>query len=141
MKVLVIGGGGREHALCAAIRRSPKVSEVVCAPGNGGIAQVARCVKVDTKDIDDLLRVVAAENPDLTVVGPELPLSLGLVDAMQARGLKVFGPTREAALLETSKAHAKRFMQRHTIPTASYAVCESRQEAQDALELFHLPVV
>ena len=141
MRVLVIGGGGREHALCWAIRRSPRVHEVVCAPGNGGIAQVARCVKADQKDIDDLLRVVAAEKPDLTVVGPEVPLSLGLVDAMQARGFKVFGPTRDAALLETSKAHAKRFMQRHNIPTANYAVCESRREAQDALEMFRLPVV
>jgi phosphoribosylamine--glycine ligase len=141
MKVLVIGGGGREHALCWAIRRSPRVSAVVCAPGNGGMASVARCVAVDQKNIEDLLRVVAAEKPDLTVVGPEVPLSLGLVDAMQARGLAVFGPTRDAALLETSKAHAKRFMQRHTIPTAAYAVCESRQEAQDALALFHLPVV
>ena len=141
MKVLVIGGGGREHALCAAIRRSPRVSEVVCAPGNGGIVSVARCVKVVQKDIDDLLRVVAAEKPDLTVVGPEGPLALGLVDAMQARGLKVFGPTRDAAMLETSKSYAKRFMQRHTIPTAAYAVCESRQEAQDALAMFHLPVV
>jgi phosphoribosylamine--glycine ligase len=141
MKVLVIGGGGREHALCWAIRRSPKVSDVVCAPGNGGIASVARCVAVDQKNLDDLLRVVAVEKPDLTVVGPELPLSLGLVDAMQARGLAVFGPTREAAMLETSKSYAKRFMQRHTIPTAAYAVCESRQEAQDALAMFHLPVV
>jgi phosphoribosylamine---glycine ligase len=141
MKVLVIGGGGREHALCWAIRRSPRVSDVVCAPGNGGIASVARCVAVDQKDLDDLLGVVAAEKPDLTVVGPELPLSLGLVDAMQPRGLAVFGPTREAAMLETSKSYAKRFMQRHTIPTAAYAVCESRQEAQDALAMFHLPVV
>ncbi len=141
MKVLVVGGGGREHALCAAIRRSPRVNDVVCAPGNGGIASVARCVAVNQKDVDDLLRVVSAEKPDLTVVGPELPLALGLVDEMQLRGLAVFGPTREAALLETSKAHAKRFMQRHTIPTANYAVCESRQEAQEALEMFHLPVV
>ena len=141
MKVLVVGGGGREHALCAAIRRSPRVSDVVCAPGNGGIASVARCVAANQKDVDDLLRVVSAEKPDLTVVGPELPLALGLVDEMQLRGLAVFGPTREAALLETSKAHAKRFMQRHTIPTANYAVCESRQEAQEALEMFHLPVV
>ncbi|MFP5226886.1 MAG: phosphoribosylamine--glycine ligase [Acidobacteriota bacterium] len=141
MRVLVIGGGGREHALGWAIRRSPRVTEVVCAPGNGGIAQVARCAQADQKDIDDLLRVVAAEKPDLTVVGPELPLSLGLVDAMQGRGFRVFGPTREAALLETSKAHAKRFMQRHNIPTANYAVCESRKEAQDALEMFRLPVV
>jgi phosphoribosylamine--glycine ligase len=141
MKVLVIGGGGREHALCWAIRRSSRVSEVVCAPGNGGIAQGSRCVKVDQKDIDDLLRVAGVEKPDLTVVGPEVPHSLGLVDAMQARGFRVFGPTRDAALLETSKAHAKRFMQRHGIPTANYAVCESRQEAQHALEMFRLPVV
>jgi phosphoribosylamine---glycine ligase len=141
MRVLVIGGGGREHALCWAIRRSPRVTEVVCAPGNGGIEQVARCVKADQKDIDDLLRVAAAEKPDLTVVGPELPLSFGLVDAMQARGFRVFGPTHDAALLETSKAHAKRFMQRHNIPTANYAVCESRQEAQQALDMFKLPVV
>jgi phosphoribosylamine--glycine ligase len=141
MKVLVIGGGGREHALCAAIQRSPRVSEVVCTPGNGGIAAVARCVAADAKDVADLLRVVGQEKPDLTVVGPEVPLSLGLVDEMQRRELKVFGPTQEAALLETSKAHAKRFMQRHTIPTAAYAVCESRKEAQEALEMFHLPVV
>ena len=141
MKVLVIGGGGREHALAAAIRRSARVSEVVCAPGNGGIAAVAKCVRADQKDIDDLLRVVAAEKPDLTVVGPELPLSLGLVDALEQRGLRVFGPTREAALLETSKAHAKRFMQRHTIPTAAYAVSESQREALETLEMFHLPVV
>jgi len=141
MKVLVIGGGGREHALCAAIQRSPRVSEVVCTPGNGGIAAVARCVAADAKDVADVLRVVGQEKPDLTVVGPEVPLSLGLVDEMQRRELKVFGPTQEAALLETSKAHAKRFMQRHTIPTAAYAVCESRKEAQEALEMFHLPVV
>ena len=141
MKVLVIGGGGREHALCWAIRRSPRVSDVVCAPGNGGIAEAARCVAASQKNVDDLLRVVAAENPDLTVVGPELPLSLGLADAMLKRGLKVFGPTQDAALLETSKAHAKRFMQRHNIPTANYAVCESLREAQQALEMFQLPVV
>ncbi|MGB7137743.1 MAG: phosphoribosylamine--glycine ligase [Acidobacteriaceae bacterium] len=141
IKVLVIGGGGREHALCAFIRRSARVSEVVCAPGNGGIASIARCMPVHQKSLDDLLRVVEAERPDLTVVGPELPLSLGLVDQLESRGLPVFGPTREAAQLETSKAHAKRFMQRHGIPTAAYAVCESRQEAQASLEMFKLPVV
>ncbi|HTV81895.1 MAG TPA: phosphoribosylamine--glycine ligase [Acidobacteriaceae bacterium] len=141
MKVLVIGGGGREHALCAAIRRSPRGCEVVCAPGNGGIEQVARCVKASQKELGDLLRVVAEEQPDLTVVGPELPLALGLVDEMQRRGLKVFGPTRDAAMLETSKGFAKRFMQRHSIPTANYAVCASRQEALGALELFHHPIV
>ncbi|HEX4005378.1 MAG TPA: phosphoribosylamine--glycine ligase [Acidobacteriaceae bacterium] len=141
MKVLVIGGGGREHALCAAMARSARVSELVCAPGNGGIAQVARCVAASQKDLGDLLRVVAAERPELTVVGPEVPLALGLVDEMQRRGMAVFGPTREAAMLETSKGYAKRFMQRHGIPTANYAVSTSKDEALAALELFHLPVV
>lgn len=141
MKILVIGSGGREHALCTAIARSSEVSEIVCASGNGGIAQIARCVTVSQKDLNDLLRVVTEEKPDLTVVGPELPLSLGLVDEMQRRELPVFGPTREAAMLETSKGYAKRFMQRHNIPTANYAVCVSQEEAVGALELFRLPVV
>ena len=141
MKALVIGAGGREHALVWALRKSPRVTEVVCAPGNGGIASIARCVPANLKDLDDLLRVVAAERPELTVVGPELPLSLGLVDEMRRRGLAVFGPTREAAMLETSKAFAKRFMQRHNIPTANYAVCTAEPEALESLHLFHFPVV
>ena len=141
MKVLVIGSGGREHALAWAIRKSPRVREVVCAPGNGGIGQVARLVNANQKDINDLLRAVVAENPDLTVVGPEVPLALGLVDEMQRRSLAVFGPTRDAAMLETSKAFAKRFMQRHKIPTANYAVSTTQEEALEALELFHLPMV
>ncbi len=141
MKVLVIGSGGREHALAWSIRKSPRVAEVVCAPGNGGIAQVARLASANQKDINDLLRVVATENPDLTVVGPEAPLALGLVDELQHRGLPVFGPTRAAAMLETSKSFAKRFMQRHKIPTANYAVCSTQAEALASLDLFHLPVV
>ena len=141
MKVLVIGSGGREHALAWAIRKSARVREVVCSPGNGGIAQVARLVNANQKDVNDILRVVVAENPDLTVVGPEVPLAIGLVDEMQRRSLAVFGPTRAAAMLETSKAFAKRFMQRHKIPTANYAVCATEQEALGALDLFHLPVV
>ena len=141
MKVLVIGSGGREHALAWAIRKSPRVSEVVCAPGNGGIAQVARLVHANQKDVNDILRVVVAENPDLTVVGPEVPLALGLVDELQRRSLAVFGPTRVAAMLETSKSFAKRFMQRYKIPTANYAVCTTAEEALGTLDLFHLPVV
>jgi phosphoribosylamine---glycine ligase len=141
MKVLVIGAGGREHALVWALRKSPRVNDIVCAPGNGGIASVARCVPASPKDLNDLLRVVAEEEPHLTVVGPELPLSLGLVDELQRRGIAVFGPTRAAAMLETSKAFAKRFMQRHKIPTAHYAVCATQREALDSLHLFHLPVV
>lgn len=141
MKVLVIGSGGREHALVWSIARSPRVSEVVCAPGNAGIAQLARCVPVSQKDLNDLLRVVSSESPDLVVVGPELPLSLGLVDELQRRSIAVFGPTQKAAQLETSKAFAKRFMQRHKIPTAAYAVAGSEKEALEAIELFHMPVV
>ena len=141
MKVLVIGSGGREHALAWAIRKSPRVSEVVCAPGNGGIAQVARLVHANQKDVNDILRVVVAENPDLTVVGPEVPLALGLVDELQRRSLAVFGPTRVAAMLETSKSFAKRFMQRYKIPSANYAVCTTAEEALGTLDLFHRRVV
>ncbi|GGH00751.1 phosphoribosylamine--glycine ligase [Silvibacterium dinghuense] len=141
MKVLVIGAGGREHALVWALKKSPRVTEIVCAPGNGGIAALARCVPVHQKDINDLMRVVSEVAPDLTIVGPELPLSVGLVDEMQRRGLKVFGPTQAAAMLETSKSFAKRFMQRHNIPTANYAVCTTKEEALESLPLFHLPVV
>ena len=141
MKVLVIGAGGREHALVWALKKSPRVTEIVCTPGNGGIAALARCVPAKLSDLNDLLRVVSAEHPDLTIVGPELPLSLGLVDEMRRRGLAVFGPTQAAAKLETSKGFAKRFMQRHNIPTANYAVCTSQKEAMDSLGLFHLPVV
>lgn len=141
MKVLVIGGGGREHALIRSIRKSPRVTEVVCAPGNGGIAALARCVTVNQKDLADMLRVVDAEHPDLTVVGPEFPLSLGLVDALHKRKMRVFGPTQRAAMLESSKAFAKEFMQRHHIPTALYAVCHSGAELTEALAHFHTPIV
>ncbi|MFZ0662854.1 MAG: phosphoribosylamine--glycine ligase [Acidobacteriaceae bacterium] len=141
MKVLVIGAGGREHALIWALKKSQRVKEIVCAPGNGGIAAIARCVPAKLSDLSDLLQVVASEHPDLTVVGPELPLSLGLVDELRRRGLAVFGPTQAAAMIETSKAFAKRFMQRHNIPTANYAVCANEKDALESLHLFHLPVV
>ncbi len=141
LKVLVIGGGGREHALIWAIRQSPRVQEVVCAPGNGGIAALARCVPVNQKDLADLVRVAVSEQPDLTIVGPEIPLSLGLVDELARRGMRAFGPTRRAAMLETSKVFAKEFMQRHQLPTAHYAVCEAAGELPEALALFHAPVV
>ena len=141
MKILIFGSGGREHALAWAIRKSPRVTEVVCAPGNGGIAQIARLVPVSLSDLDGMVQVALAEQADLTVVGPELPLSLGLVDALQQRGLKVFGPTRSAAMLESSKSFAKRFLQRHQIPTANYAVCTSVAEVEKAVEHFHAPIV
>ncbi len=141
MKILILGSGGREHALAWAVRRSPRVTEVVCAPGNGGIEEIARCLPVDLKDVAAIVRLAEAERPDLTIVGPELPLSLGVVDALQARGLRVFGPTRAAAMLESSKGFAKRFLQRHNIPTANYAICASQAELEKAIEFFHPPIV
>ena len=141
MKVLILGSGGREHALAWAVKRSPRVTEVVCAPGNGGMAQIARCVPVDLKNLAAMVRLAEAEKPDLTIVGPELPLSLGIVDELQQRGLRVFGPTRAAAMLESSKGFAKRFLQRHNIPTPNYAVCASAAEVEKAIEIFHPPIV
>jgi phosphoribosylamine---glycine ligase len=141
MKVLILGSGGREHALAWAVKRSEKVTEVVCAPGNGGIGEIARCVPADLKDIDSLVRVALAEQPGLTIVGPELPLSLGIVDALQQHGLRVFGPTRAAAMLESSKGFTKRFLQRHNIPTGNYAVCTTAEELEKAVGIFHPPIV
>jgi phosphoribosylamine--glycine ligase len=141
MKVLILGSGGREHALAWAIKKSDRVSEIVCAPGNGGMARMARCVPADLAKLDSMLAVVEAEQPDLTVVGPELPLSLGIVDAVRERGRRVFGPTRAAAMLESSKGFAKRFLQRHNIPTANYAVCGSPAELEQAVDIFHPPIV
>jgi phosphoribosylamine--glycine ligase len=141
MKVLVIGGGGREHAIVWALRRSPKVQDVVCAPGNAGIAQLARCVPVNAGDAADVVRLAEQERPDLTVIGPELPLSVGVVDELSRRGFRVFGPTQAAARLETSKAFAKAFMQRHGIPTAAYQRCTSLEELRRALPNFKAPVV
>ncbi len=141
MKVLILGSGGREHALAWAVKGSTRVTEVVCAPGNGGIAQIARCVPVDLKDPDAMVRLAETEQPELTIVGPELPLSLGIVDALEERGMRVFGPTQEAARLESSKAFAKQFMKRHQIPTAKYAVCTNAAELEKAVDYFHPPIV
>ena len=141
MKVLILGSGGREHALAWAVSRSQRVTEVVCAPGNGGIAQVARCVPVDLKDVSAMVRLAEVEQPSLTIVGPELPLSLGVVDAFQERGYRIFGPTKAAARLESSKAFAKQFMKRYHIPTANYAVCTSAKEVEESLGYFHPPIV
>jgi phosphoribosylamine--glycine ligase len=141
MKVLVIGGGGREHALVWALKKSPRVTEIVCAPGNGGIAALARCVDVDGGNVHALLAVVERERPALTVIGPELPLSLGIVDELQKRGHRVFGPTQDAAKLETSKAFAKEFMRLNDIPTAAYSVCTTLDEVRHELQRYTVPVV
>ncbi len=129
MKLLVIGSGGREHALVRALANAPGVSSVTCAPGNAGIAHDGRLLDVNPGDIDALLALADRERFDLTVVGPELPLNLGIVDRFTAAGHRIFGPTQAAAQLECSKAFAKSFMSRHGIPTARYRVCESASEA------------
>ena len=141
MKVLVIGSGGREHALVWKLRQSPRVSKIYCAPGNGGIAEEAECVATDVKSLDSLIAVANQIKPDLTVVGPELPLMLGVVDEFTRRGWRTFGPTKGAAQLETSKSFAKEFLQRHHIPTAHYAICNSMDEVRESLHHFHPPVV
>src|SRR6185312_10471290 len=141
MKVLVIGGGGREHAIVWSLRRSAQVTEVVCAPGNGGIAEIARCVPVDVNDLAAMANLAATEKPCLTVIGPEVPLALGIVDELERLGLRVFGPTKAAARLESSKAFAKSFMQRNGIPTAAYAVCSTLDQVRRELARFTTPVV
>jgi len=141
MKILVIGSGGREHALVWKLRHSPRVSQVYCAPGNAGIAAEGKCLPVDVKSVESLLALAAQIKPDLTVVGPELPLHLGVVDEFTRRGYRIFGPTQAAAQLESSKSFAKEFMQRHHIPTAHYAICDSPQDVGEALPHFHMPVV
>jgi phosphoribosylamine---glycine ligase len=141
MKVLVIGSGGREHALVWKLRQSPRVTKVYCAPGNGGVADEAECLPVELKSIPSLLALAGQIRPDFTVVGPELPLALGVVDEFSQHGWRVFGPTKAAARLEISKSFAKEFLQRHRIPTAHYAICTSMDEVEEALSHFHAPVV
>jgi phosphoribosylamine--glycine ligase len=141
MKVLVLGGGGREHALVWKLRQSPRVSKVYCATGNGGIAADAECLAVDLKSLDSITALAARLQPDLTIVGPELVLTLGVVDEFTSRGWPIFGPTKAAAQLESSKSFAKEFLQRYHIPTAHYAICDSIEEVRSALGHFHLPVV
>lgn len=128
-KVLVIGSGGREHALVWKLKQSPRVKQLFCAPGNGGIASLAECVPIEPDAVDALADFAEREKIDFTVVGPELPLTLGLVDRFTERGLKVFGPTKAAAELEGSKVFAKQFLQRHAIPTAGFEVFDSYAKA------------
>jgi phosphoribosylamine---glycine ligase len=141
MKILVLGSGGREHALVWKLARSARAGKIYCAPGNAGIAEEAECVAVDVKSLESMLALANQIQPDLTVVGPELPLMVGVVDEFTKRGWRTFGPTRAAAQLETSKSFAKEFLQRHRIPTAHYAICNSPEEVRDALGHFHAPLV
>jgi phosphoribosylamine---glycine ligase len=141
MKVLVLGGGGREHALVWKLRQSPRITQLLCAPGNGGIADDAEVAPADLKSLDAIVSLANRLQPDLTVVGPELPLTLGVVDEFTRRGWPIFGPTQAASRLESSKSFAKEFLKRHHIPTAHFAICDSMDQVRSALGHFHTPVV
>jgi phosphoribosylamine--glycine ligase len=129
MKVLILGSGAREHAMAWKLARERDVSDVLCAPGNAGIADVAQCLPGDLTKPDQLLTLAEAQDVDLTVVGPELPLSLGVADLFIASGRAIVGPSRAAAALESSKSFAKAFMERHRVPTARFRVCDSAADA------------
>jgi phosphoribosylamine--glycine ligase len=134
MKILVVGNGGREHALVWKIRQSPLVKDVYCAPGNAGMAALADCVPIDTSNIIEVADFAQTIHADLTVVGPELPMVLGIADEFNRRGLAIFCPSKQAAEIEGSKAFAREFMNRHNIPSPRYAVCSSREEAEQAVK-------
>src|SRR5471030_1662296 len=136
MRVLVVGQGGREHAICWKLKQSPQVKEIYAAPGNAGIAEVADCVPIGVADIIELADFAEKLKMDLTIVGPELPLTLGIVDEFQKRGLAIFGPTSLAAELEGSKAFSKEFMRKYGIPTGDARICSSTDEAKAALKDF-----
>ncbi len=141
MKILVVGGGGREHALCWKLAQSRDVHKIYCAPGNAGTALVAENVPISATDIENLRLFAEHQAVDLTIVGPEKPLILGIVDAFEARGLRIFGPSREPALLEGSKVYAKRIMERGGIPTAEFAVFDDADKARDYLKAHSFPIV
>ncbi len=141
MKVLVIGSGGREHALCWKISKSQRVSKVYCAPGNGGTLEVAENIPINVDEIEKLVQFAIENNIDLTVVGPELPLVLGIVDKFQEKGLKIFGVNKTCAQLEGSKDFSKEFMEKYNIPTAKYKSYINLDEAIEGLEEFTYPLV
>jgi phosphoribosylamine---glycine ligase len=142
MKILVVGGGGREHALVWKLNQSPRVEKVWCAPGNGGIAAEAECVAIDASDVDAIVAFTDKVHPDLTIVGPELPLVNGLADAFRQRNWPIVGPSQQAAQLEGSKIFSKKFLVRHGIPTAKiYGAYDSAAEVYGALNATPFPLV
>ena len=141
MKILVVGGGGREHAICWKLSNEKNVEKIYCAPGNPGIAEVAECVNIGDSDIDELAKFAKENEIDITVVGPEVPLVMGITDVFESQGLKVFGPNKKCARLEGSKAFSKDFMTRHNLPTAKYKEYTNIDKAIDDIDDFGYPVV
>lgn len=141
MKILVVGGGGREHAICWKLSNEKNVEKIYCAPGNPGIAEVAECVNIGDSDIDKLAKFAKENEIDMTVVGPEVPLVMGITDVFESQGLKVFGPNKKCARLEGSKAFSKDFMTRHNLPTAKYKEYTNIDKAIDDIDDFGYPVV
>lgn len=141
MKVLVVGSGGREHAIIWKLAQSPKVTKLYCAPGNGGIAELAECVNIKATDIPAMVRFAVEKDIDLTVVAPDDPLAMGMVNALEKAGRRAFGPTAEAALIEASKSFSKQLMKKYGIPTADFNVFDNEEEAIKYLEQADYPIV
>lgn len=141
MKVLVVGSGGREHAICWKLKQSPRVTELYCAPGNAGIGKDAECVPVSAEDIPGIVALAQEKAIDLAVIGPEVPLAMGIVDALEEVGVKTFGPNKKCSQLEASKAFTKSFLARHDIPTAKYKEYTDKQALIDDIGIFGWPMV
>ena len=141
MRVLVVGGGGREHAICWKLAQSSKISKLYCAPGNAGIADVAECVPVGAEDIDGICAWASDNNIDLAVIGPEVPLAMGIVDRLNEAGVKTFGPNAKCAQLEASKSFTKAFLARHNIPTAGYREFTDKEELLANVGIYGYPMV
>ena len=141
MKVLVVGSGGREHAICWALKKSPKVTELYCAPGNGGIGEIATCVDVKATDIPGMVAWAKEHSIDFVMVAPDDPLAMGMVDALEEAGIRAFGPRKNAAIIEGSKAFSKELMKKYGIPTADYAVFTDKEQALYYVEKQGAPIV
>lgn len=141
MKVLVVGSGGREHAIAWKLSQSPRVTKIYCAPGNAGIASVAECIDITSEDLEGIRNFAVENNIDMAVIGPEIPLSMGITDLLQESGIRVFGPDKECSQLEGSKAFTKAFLMRHNIPTAEYREYTDKEALIADIGIFGYPMV
>ena len=141
MKSLVVGGGGREHAICWKLAQSSKVEKLYCAPGNAGIRNVAECVDIQAEDLDGIADFAVSHSVDMAVIGPEVPLAMGITDVLNGKGIRVFGPNQKCAQLEASKSFTKDFLARHGIPTAGYREFTEKEQLLSSLGLYGYPMV